>query len=315
MNRLLKTFAAATVLLAGFAGSAAQADVTKTMKRAAADLIWSASSKASREERAEVIRRLPPLLKTLRDGMSHSGLATDKQDEHVRQLNNALAAAFTAKTAAIPRERLDELMDQLETLEAMLPQGEGEEEQVIRGALSFVHQGLGTAVLDGREDDEVWRTTPATRGFRQFEPGEDVPPSFETEFKIAYDDRNLYVLVRAFDPHPDSIAPLLSRRDVKTQSDQLKIIVDGFLDRHRRAGTELAPVEVRHHLTAQPDGVELVVRRQGVLVFLVGPQLGAGRFGDDVLGNDPPFGAEADLGSPGVTPRRNGEDRGLVGVF
>ncbi len=112
----------ADVLAVTAVRAGAQSDVTKSMKRAAADLIWSASSKASREERAEVIRRLPPLLKTLRDGMSHAGLPTDKQDEHVRSLNNALAAAFTAKTAAIPRERLDELMDQLETLEAMLPE-------------------------------------------------------------------------------------------------------------------------------------------------------------------------------------------------
>jgi hypothetical protein len=35
-----------------------QGDQTKTMKRAAADLIWSASAKVTREERAEVIRRL-----------------------------------------------------------------------------------------------------------------------------------------------------------------------------------------------------------------------------------------------------------------
>ncbi|RZL38850.1 MAG: DUF1631 family protein [Rubrivivax sp.] len=112
----------ADVLAVTAVRSGAQSDVTKAMKRAAADLIWSASAKSSREDRADVIRRLPPLLKTLRDGMSHAGLATDKQDEHVRQLNNALAAAFTAKTAAIPRERLDELMDQLETLEAMLPE-------------------------------------------------------------------------------------------------------------------------------------------------------------------------------------------------
>jgi len=112
----------ADVLAVTAVRSGAQADVTKAMKRAAADLIWSASAKSSREERADVIRRLPPLLKTLRDGMSHAGLALDKQDDHVRQLNNALAAAFTAKTAAIPRERLDELMDQLETLEAMLPE-------------------------------------------------------------------------------------------------------------------------------------------------------------------------------------------------
>jgi len=107
----------------------AQSDVTKAMKRAAADLIWSASAKVSRDERAEVIRRLPPLLKTLRDGMSHAGLSTDKQDQHVRELNNALAAAFTAKTATIPRERLDELMEQLETLEALLPE-DGDEVEI-----------------------------------------------------------------------------------------------------------------------------------------------------------------------------------------
>jgi hypothetical protein len=113
----------ADVLAVTAVRAGAQSDITKAMKRAAADLIWSASAKASREERAEVIRRLPPLLKTMRDGMNHAGLPTDKQDEHVRSLNNALAAAFTAKTAAIPRERLDELMDQLETLEALLPEG------------------------------------------------------------------------------------------------------------------------------------------------------------------------------------------------
>ena len=103
-------------------------DATKAMKRAAADLIWSASAKVSREERAEVIRRLPPLLKTLRDGMGQAGVAIDRQDIQIRSLNNALAAAFTAKTAAIPRERLDALMDQLETLEAMLPEGDDDVE-------------------------------------------------------------------------------------------------------------------------------------------------------------------------------------------
>ena len=99
----------------------AQGEATKAMKRAAADLIWSASAKVSREERAEVIRRLPPLLKTLRDGMADAGVPKDKQDEHVQQLNNSLAAAFTAKTASISKERLAELMARLETLEELLP--------------------------------------------------------------------------------------------------------------------------------------------------------------------------------------------------
>ena len=36
---------------------------------------------------------------------------TSKQDEHIQQLNNSLAAAFTAKAAVIPHERLRELME------------------------------------------------------------------------------------------------------------------------------------------------------------------------------------------------------------
>ena len=99
-----------------------QSEATKEMKRAAADLIWSASAKVSREERAEVIRRLPPLLKMLREGMDDAGVPVSKQDEHIQRLNNSLAAAFTAKTAAIPHERLEELMARLETLEELLPE-------------------------------------------------------------------------------------------------------------------------------------------------------------------------------------------------
>lgn len=95
---------------------------TKTMKRAAADLIWSASAKVTREERAEVIRRLPLLLKSLREGMASSGIETAKQDEHIQQLNNSLAAAFTAKAAVIPDDRLRDLMERLETLEELLPE-------------------------------------------------------------------------------------------------------------------------------------------------------------------------------------------------
>ncbi|XHS78913.1 DUF1631 family protein [Burkholderiaceae bacterium UC74_6] len=127
-----------------------QDDETKAMKRAAADLIWSASAKVSRDERAEVIRRLPPLLKTLRDGMGHAGLSSQKQDDQIRELNNALAAAFTAKTASIPRERLEELMAQLETLEALLPEDGGElqiNDSIMRDLSTHGHEAEGLEVV------------------------------------------------------------------------------------------------------------------------------------------------------------------------
>ncbi len=114
----------ADVLATTAVKSGIQSEETMTMKRAAADLIWSASAKVSRAERAEVIRRLPPLLKTLREGMDEAGITIAKQDEHILRLNNALAAAFTAKAAAISQERLEELMAHLETLEELLPEAE-----------------------------------------------------------------------------------------------------------------------------------------------------------------------------------------------
>jgi hypothetical protein len=99
----------------------AQGEQTRKMKRAAADLIWSASAKVTREERAEVIRRLPPLLKQLREGMTSAGMDAAKQDEQIQHLNNSLAAAFTARAAVIPDDRLREMMERLETLEELLP--------------------------------------------------------------------------------------------------------------------------------------------------------------------------------------------------
>lgn len=111
-------------------------------------------------------------------------------------------------------------------------------------------------VLDGKENDAVWRQAPAMTDFRQFDPGENLPPTFRTEAKVAYDDRNLYVFVRAFDPHPDSISSLLSRRDVKTASDQLKIIIDAYKD--RRSGVEMAvnPAGVKRDFAIYGDAIE-----------------------------------------------------------
>jgi hypothetical protein len=97
-------------------------DQTKRMHKGAAELIWLASAKVSREERSEAIRRLPPLLKLMREGMGAAGVPDAKQDEYIQALNNALAAAFSARSATIPTERLDELRMQLETLEDLLPE-------------------------------------------------------------------------------------------------------------------------------------------------------------------------------------------------
>jgi len=111
-------------------------------------------------------------------------------------------------------------------------------------------------VIDGRDNDQVWRLAPAVSAFRQFRPVEDGEPRFATETKVAYDAHNFYVFIRAFDPHPDSILKLLARRDVRTASDQLKIIIDSYHD--RRTGYEFAvnPAGVKRDYAIYDDGNE-----------------------------------------------------------
>src|SRR5213595_1360243 len=111
-------------------------------------------------------------------------------------------------------------------------------------------------VIDGRDDDAVWRVAPAITQFREFQPKEDGDPRYATEAKVAYDDRNLYVFIRAFDPHPDSILKLLARRDVRAATDQLKIMIDSYHD--RRSGFEFAvnPAGVKRDYAMYNDSQE-----------------------------------------------------------
>jgi len=101
-------------------------------------------------------------------------------------------------------------------------------------------------VIDGRDDDPVWREAPAIADFTEWQPTEGKTPRFRTEVRVAYDASNLYVFVRAYDPHPDSIFSVLERRDTFTASDKIWIFVDSYHD--RRTGYEFG---------VNPAGVKL----------------------------------------------------------
>ena len=111
-------------------------------------------------------------------------------------------------------------------------------------------------VIDGRDDDAAWARATPIDGFRGFDPVEDAEPAMRTEARIVYDAANLYVFVRAFDPQPDSIISLLSRRDVRTASDQIKVMIDSYHD--RRTGYEFAvnPAGVKRDYYTYDDSEE-----------------------------------------------------------
>lgn len=94
-----------------------QDEETLALKKAATDLVWAASAKPNRGERARVIQDLPQLLQRIRQGMSLVGIQGKDQEAHIKAIGDTLADAFLSKTEAIPHARIESMAKRLAHLE------------------------------------------------------------------------------------------------------------------------------------------------------------------------------------------------------
>ena len=90
---------------------------TLAFKKTATDLLWSASAKPSRNDRARVIADLPQLLQKLRAGMTLLGVAPSEQQRHIQTISDTLADAFLSKTQAIGSDQIAAMAAHLAHLE------------------------------------------------------------------------------------------------------------------------------------------------------------------------------------------------------
>ena len=97
--------------------SGPQHESTVALKKAAADLVWAASAKPNRSDRARVIHDLPMLLQHLRKGLAMLGVTGAPQEAHIKILSETLADAFLSKTEAIPQATIDAMAKRLTHLE------------------------------------------------------------------------------------------------------------------------------------------------------------------------------------------------------
>lgn len=98
---------------------------------------------------------------------------------------------------------------------------------------SYTTQRLSTVkpVIDGKLDDACWKTGEWAGNFIQWIPKEGATPSQPTFLKILYDDKNIYVAIRAVDREPAKISRKAGRRDELT-GDMAGICFDSYHD-HR----------------------------------------------------------------------------------
>lgn len=85
--------------------------------------------------------------------------------------------------------------------------------------------------IDGKLDDECWKLFGTWDGkFIQQAPHQAQPPSQETEIKILYDDKYLYVGIICHDNEPEKMSPILGRRDDYTVGDVTGVAFDSYDD-------------------------------------------------------------------------------------
>ncbi|MGE0496284.1 MAG: DUF1631 family protein [Ramlibacter sp.] len=107
----------AEVLAVAAVKSGPQHEDTIALKKSASDLVWAASAKPNRNDRARVIQDLPKLLQRLRQGMTLLGVQGSAQEAHIKIIGDTLADAFLSKTEAIPQARIEAMAKRLANLE------------------------------------------------------------------------------------------------------------------------------------------------------------------------------------------------------
>jgi hypothetical protein len=115
-------------------------------------------------------------------------------------------------------------------------------------------------VIDGKLDDAAWASAEPSGAMVQAYPKPGVVAPDQTEIRVLYDDEALYVGIRMFDAHPDSIASGLARRDATAAtgiySDWVHLIVDSYHDRRTAFRFSTTPRGVQKDVYTYNDGSE-----------------------------------------------------------
>src|SRR6186713_3128362 len=112
--------------------------------------------------------------------------------------------------------------------------------------------------LDGRLDEEVYRTSSPAGDFVQQFPREGAPATEPTDVWVFFDDDAIYVSARCTDSEPDRIKANELRRDnnnVFGTNDSFTVVFDTFFDHHNGVFFQTNPIgAVRDQ--AIKDGVQ-----------------------------------------------------------
>ena len=123
-----------------------------------------------------------------------------------------------------------------------------------------VRRASSAVQVDGKLDEEAWGSALVFDIPYEWQPGDNAPSVVKTDVLVTYDDDNLYVAWRAFDPQPAAIrAHLMDRDAIDTfiQDDHVLLMIDPFNDERRGFQFRINPLGVQADAVfSQNEGIE-----------------------------------------------------------
>ena len=86
--------------------------------------------------------------------------------------------------------------------------------------------------IDGKINEEIWKTAQVASDFIMFEPdnGKPISQGKRTEAKVLYDNSALYISALLYDDEPTKISKEVTNRDVFGISDNFSVSINGYND-------------------------------------------------------------------------------------
>jgi hypothetical protein len=134
-------------------------------------------------------------------------------------------------------------------------------------------QAQGPISLDGKLDEPSWASAPIATNFVQNDPREGEPATFETEVKLLYDHRALYIGVFARDPEPAQIIVNELRKDFNTgNADGFQVVIDTFHDERNGYQFAINPMGAKWDAQMSNEGRDTNANWDGI--WDVGTRIG-----------------------------------------
>ena len=103
-------------------------------------------------------------------------------------------------------------------------------------------------VIDGRLDEEVWKSAVVLKDFYQIQPGDNIAPSQKSEVVFGYDAERFYVAFRCFEDQ-DKVRVTVAKRDAIFSDDYVGLYLDTFHDKRKAYALFFNPLGI------QADGI------------------------------------------------------------